>query len=364
MSKVRRAGVVATAAAVPLALAYRFSQIYRVRAGFPQRRPPQFDPADFGLAFEATVVRSSGGDLPAWFVPANGGAPGPGVVLVHGWDSARDRMLGNIEFLNAAGFHCLAFDIRGHGANQAETLPVSAGEFGADAGAAFATLLARPEVTTGAILGHSMGAAGAILAAAADPRVAALVSSSAPSDPRRLVSETFRLAHLPFPAPVAGPLSWLTTREFVRPRGHRVDEISAGAAIARYRGPILLVHGELDTVIPVAHGRRLLTAARAGRSPDDPPVELFVVPEGGHTWLYENEAYRRTIAAFLARSLGGSIDPAAAAAAAGAALVRRLPEPEGSLVGNRADRLATALFVGAAPLDEGALAVAAGAGES
>jgi dipeptidyl aminopeptidase/acylaminoacyl peptidase len=363
MSKVRRAGIVATAAALPLALAWRFSQIYRVRAGFPQRRPPRFDPADFGLPFEDTVVRSPGGDLPAWFVPANGGRPGPGVALVHGWDSARDRMLGNIQFLNAAGFHCLAFDIRGHGANDAETLPVSAGEFGADAAAAFATLVARPEVTTGAILGHSMGAAGAILAAAADPRVAALVSSSAPSDPRRLVSETFRLAHLPFPAQVAGPLSWLTTREFVRPRGHRVDQISAGAAIARYRGPILLVHGELDTVIPVDHARRLLAAATAGRSADDPAVELFVVSEGGHTWLYENEAYRRTIAAFLARALGGSLDPAAAADAAGAVAVTRLPEPEGSLVGNRADRLASAIFVGAGPPDDG-LSSVGGAGES
>ena len=93
--------------------------------------------------------------------------------------------------------------------------------------AGFATLVARPEVTTGAILGHSMGAIGAVLAAAADPRVAALVISSTPSDPRRLVRETFRLAGLRLPAPVAGPLSWLTTREFLRQRGHQVRDISA-----------------------------------------------------------------------------------------------------------------------------------------
>ena len=209
----------ATLAALPLALAYRFSQVYRARAGFPKRRPPAFSPADFGLPFEETIVRSPGGDLPAWFIPANGGVAGPGVALVHGWDSARDRMLANVQFLHAAGFHCLTFDVRGHGANGAETLPVSGGEFGADAVAAFATLIARPEVTSGALLGHSMGGIGAILAAAADPRVAALVSSSAPSDPRRLVSETFRLAGLPFPAPIAGPLSWLTTREYLRPPG-------------------------------------------------------------------------------------------------------------------------------------------------
>ena len=347
MSKLSRAGAAATLAALPVALAYRFSQVYRVRAGFPQRRPPTFNPADFGLSFEETVVRSPGGDLPAWFIPAPGGAPGPGVLLVHGWDSARDRMLANVQFLHAAGFHCLTFDVRGNGANPAELLPVSAGEFGADSVAGFATLLARPEVTVGAIVGHSMGAIGALLAAAADPRVAAVVASSTPSDPRRLVRETFKLAGLRLPAPIATPLSWLTTAEFLRQRGHRVRDISAVGAIAAYRGPILLVHGELDRVIPVAHAERLRRVAIAARDGDATNVKLVLIPDGGHTWLYESELYRRAIARFLARSLGGPLDPTAAADAAGALVVSRLPEPEGSLVGNRTQGAVAAILVGA-----------------
>ena len=339
----------ATLAALPVALAVRFSQVYRARAGFPNRRPPVFTPADFGLAYEATVVRSPGGDLPAWFVPARDGAVGPGVVLVHGWDSARDRMLAHVEFLHAAGFHCLTFDVRGNGANPAETLPVSAGEFGSDALAGFATLIARPEVSTGAIVGHSLGGVGAILAAAADPRVAALVSSSAPSDPRRLVRETFRLAGLRFPAPIAGPLAWLTTREFLRQRGHRTSDISARAAIARYHGPILLVHGALDQVIPPIHAERLRAAAIAARGGDSSAVDLLIVPDGGHTWLYESVAYRRRVSAFLARAMGGPLSPEAAAHAAGAQRVSRLPEPEGSLVGDRTAGVATAFLVGGSP---------------
>jgi uncharacterized protein len=347
VSKLRRAGATAALAALPVALAYRFSQVYRVRAGFPHRRPPAFSPADFGLPFEETLVRSPGGDLPAWFIPALGGVAGPGVVLVHGWDSARDRMLANVEFLHAAGFHCLTFDVRGNGANPAESLPVSAGEFGADAVAGFATLLARPEVTLGGIVGHSMGAIGALLAAAADPRVAAVVASSTPSDPRRLVRETFKLAGLRLPEPIAAPLSWLTTAEFLRQRGHRVRDISAAEAIAAYRGPILLVHGELDRVIPVAHAERLRRVAVAARGGDATNVELVLIPDGGHTWLYESVLYRRAIAAFLARSLGGPLDPAAAAEAAGAQAVSRLPEPEGSLVGDRTQGAVAAILVGA-----------------
>ena len=268
-------------------------------------------------------------------------------MLVHGWDSARDRMLANVQFLNAAGFHCLTFDVRGNGSNPAETLPVSAGEFGADALAAFATLMARPEVTVGGILGHSMGAIGALLAAAADPRVAAVVASSTPSDPRRLVVETFRLAGLRFPAPIAAALSWLTTREFLRQRGHRLRDISAVEAIASYRGPVLLVHGELDRVIPAVHSDRLRASAVAARGGTPSNVELVLIPEGGHTWLYESELYRRRIAAFFAGNLGGPLSPEVAADVAGALVVSRLPEPEGSLVGDRTAGAAAAFLVGA-----------------
>jgi pimeloyl-ACP methyl ester carboxylesterase len=342
----RRAGVVAGLTAAPIVAALRFAHVYRVRAGFPHRRPPRFSPTDVGLAFEDTFVRSSAGDLPAWFIPARGGAPGPGVVLVHGWDSARDRTLPTAVFLHAAGFHCLTFDVRGNGANPAEILPVSTGEYGADALAAFATLMDRPEVTVGGILGHSMGGTGAILAAAADPRVAAVVSVSAPSDPRRMVRQTFRLAQLPFPGPIATPLSWWTTRVFVRPRGHALRAISARHAIARYHGPVLIAHGRDDKIMPVEHARRIAAAATVARrrAPVAAPVELLLLDGGGHSWFYEAEPFRRSVAGFLTRALGGPLRPDVAADAAAAADSRRLPEPETPLVGTRAADPALALI--------------------
>jgi pimeloyl-ACP methyl ester carboxylesterase len=300
--------MVAAAAATPVALAYRFALVYRVRAGQPRRRPPRFTPADFGLPYEDLEVRGESGPLPAWFVPANEGRPGPGVVLVHGWESARDRTIPHIRFLNAAGFHCLTFDVRGHGANTADPLPISTGEFGADAAAAVDALLARPEVTTAGVFGHSMGGSGAILAAASNPRVAALVSAAAPSDPHRLTRQTFRLARLPFPDPVAYPLAWITTHVYLRPRGHRVRAVSALSAIARYRGPVLLTHGAQDQIVPIAHMRRLAAAAsEARREPGRGPLELHVVDEGGHSWLHEDPEFRRVVARFFAEALGGSL---------------------------------------------------------
>jgi pimeloyl-ACP methyl ester carboxylesterase len=317
--------VISALAAAPFALAYRFALLYRGRAGYPRRQSPLITPADLGLAFEELTVPAPGtAGLPAWFLPARGGAPGPGIALVHGWESARDRTLPMAQFLIAAGFHCLTVDIRGHGDNPAETMPVSAGEFGADALAAFEALINRPEVTVGAISGHSMGAIGAILAGAADERVAAVVATSSPADPYRLTRQTFRLAHLPIPDVIAYPLAWLTTRVFLRPRGHRVGTVSASKALTAHDRPILLVHGDTDDVVPFIHLEWLLrAAAKSGRT-----VESLVIAGGHHSWLYEFEEYRRAVASFLATALGGPYSPAEAADRAAAVDAQRIPSGE------------------------------------
>ena len=328
---IRRAGIAAAALMTPLGLAYRFALIYRVRAGYPRRNPPHVTPADLGLPYESMLISSDGLSLPAWFIPARDGAPGPGVVLVHGWESARDRTLPMAVFLHAAGYHCLTLDVRGNGANPAEELPLSAGEFGADALAAFRALIEQPEVTVGAIAGHSMGGIGAILAGAADPRVAAIVATSSPADPYRLTRQTFRLARLPFPDPIAYPLAWLTTHVYVKPRGHVVANINATTAIARYDGPILLTHGTDDTVVPPAHMGRLAAAVRAARAgdPSAAEVETLLVEGGKHSWLYEDPAYRRVVASFLARALRGPLDPATAGDVAARTHTERIHDGEG-----------------------------------
>ena len=328
-----RRTVAAALATAPFAFAWRFAHVYRDRAGIPRRHAPTHDPSDLGLAFESTVVPSGELRLPAWWIPANDGAPGPAVVLVHGWESARDRTLPNAWFLREAGFHVLTFDVRGHGLNDPETVAMGAGEFGLDALAAFHTLLERPEVTSGAIAGHSLGAIGALLAAAAEPRVAAVVATSTPADPVRLTRETFRLARLPLPNPIAYPLAWWTARVYVKPRGHRPSEVSATGAARRYRGPLLVAHGDADRVVPVSHLARLEAAARAARAgdPDAGPVESLVLPGGEHSWLYEFPAYRVTVARFLAHALGGPHTPERAAQLAEAVPAVRLPDTDTKL---------------------------------
>jgi pimeloyl-ACP methyl ester carboxylesterase len=326
----RRLGLTAALTVGPIA-AWRFAHAYRTRAGYPHRHAPEHDPSFLGLAFETIGVPTTGGiELPAWWIPTRGGAHGPAVLLVHGWESARDRTLPNAQVLNAAGFHVLTLDVRGHGTNPPEELPLTAGEFGADALAGVRALLAREDVTAVGILGHSMGGIGALLAAAAEPRVRAVIAASTPADPYRLTRQTFRLARLPLPGPLAYPLAWLTTHVFLAPRGHTVKSVSATRAVATYRGPMLLIHGDADRVVPYSHLGRLERSAWAAREddPDAAPVEVLSIPGGEHSWLHEFAAYRGAVARFLAASLGGPLEPELAEAAARAVPATRLPHRE------------------------------------
>jgi uncharacterized protein len=327
--KSRRLGLTAALTVGPIA-AWRFAQAYRARAGYPHRHPPDHDPSALGLDFETLVVPSEGIDLPAWWIPVRRGKPGPAVLLVHGWESARDRTLPNAQILNAIGIHVLTIDVRAHGENPPEELPLTAGEFGLDALAGVRALLARPDVTAVGVLGHSMGGIGALLAAAAEPRVAAVVAASAPADPYRLTRQTFRLAKLPIPGPFAWPLAWLTTHVFLEPRGHTVRSVSAARAIATYTGPVLLIHGDADRVVPFAHMARLERAARRVREdqPDAGDVEILAIPGGEHSWLYEFAAYRAAVARFLTTAFDGPLPVAEAEAIARATPAARLPQRE------------------------------------
>jgi pimeloyl-ACP methyl ester carboxylesterase len=176
------------------------------------------------------------------------------------------------------------------------------------------------------MLGHSMGAAGALVAAAAEPRIEAVVGISTPADPDRLTRQTFRLAELPIPSPIAWPLAWVTTRVYLRPRGHSVASISAAQAVRTINAPVLLVHGDDDRAVPVGHLPRLAAIRRAARP--DAVTRTLIVHEGRHSWLHEFAVFRGAVARFFAETLVGSLPPDDAARAAEAVDAIRLPEPE------------------------------------
>src|SRR5262245_58873803 len=85
--------------------------ISRPTPGGPHRTPDEL-----GLSWESVECRTDDGlRLAGWVVePARAHAT---MVLCHGMRLNRDSLLARIAILTAAGYRCVAFDHRGHGAS-------------------------------------------------------------------------------------------------------------------------------------------------------------------------------------------------------------------------------------------------------
>ena len=139
----------------------------------------------FSAAAGATAGRpvtfpSSDGVLLSAMLYEAGSRPGPGIVLVHMLGRSKDEWVAIAERLQDSGLTTLAVDLRGHGqsAGNGSDLPAMVG----DVRAALTWLSTRPSVQPSAlaVVGASLGANLAALAAADDPqvRIVAMVSPS------------------------------------------------------------------------------------------------------------------------------------------------------------------------------------------
>ncbi len=249
------------------------------------------DPGTLGIPFEPVTFPTEGGRLlHGWRVPS--GVPGaPAVVLVHGWGRNVERMLPWIGMLHPAGFDLLVFDARNHGSSEKDghaSLP----KFSRDVRAAVDHLArTAPSVPSRVgVLGLSIGGSGAIHAAARDPRIAAVVTVGAfahPGDPRATVGRFWWLL-----APGL-PLAFRVVEHRI---GVRLDEVAPENVIGRARAHFLLIHGSDDTVVPVAHARRLAAAAGDGAT-------LWLMPGRGHSDPHLEPGVADRVASFFRAEL-------------------------------------------------------------
>jgi uncharacterized protein len=196
----------------------------------------------------------------------------------------------------------LLFDYRGYGEAPG---PVTLGyrEL-ADARAALAYLRrARPGVPLGAI-GFSMGAAVAVMLAAREPELKAVVADGPFTSQREIVS--FRIAQrvrtLRSIAPLRSLVVSLVNRHLLDSFGFGLDDVHPLHDVTALAGrPLFLIHGEQDEVIPADHTRRLVQAARR----DGVPVEEWLVPGAGHCGAYfaDRDVYCSRVRAFFRNAL-------------------------------------------------------------
>lgn len=263
----------------------------------PRRQQPlyTFTPFEVGASAEDVAFTSADGvNLAGWWFDQ----PDAPIVVIccHGHRGNKADLLGIGPGLWRAGHSVLLFDFRGNGESGDGPQSLAHHEQQDLAAAVELVRRRRPDARI-AVVAFSMGAAAAILAAADDPRIEAVVADSPFTTLSEVVKAAYRRHRLPSTplVPVASLASWLRhgyAFADVRP----IDRI--GALSPR---PLLLLHGTEDKVIPHAHAVQLAAAAAPG------PVELVDFEGAEHCGGYfqDRSAYIALVADFLDRHLGG-----------------------------------------------------------
>jgi uncharacterized protein len=237
---------------------------------FPEREL-YGDPSDVGLAFtDLTIPTEDGERLHGWWIPTRVTPPRGHVLFFHGNAGNVSHRVEHALSLSGAGLDLLLVDYRGYG--QSTGRPSEDG-LHRDARASLAALRAGDRVDPQRVvyMGESLGAAVALRLALEAPPLGCVLQSA-----------------------------FTSLRDIAREHYPAALSALAGGAypslerIARLRAPVLILHGEDDEIVPVAHARTLYAAA-----PE--PRRLRIVPGAGHSDLVHamGASYGTEVAAWL-----------------------------------------------------------------
>jgi len=209
------------------------------------------------------------------------------VVHFHGNSGNFTGHFGYTEWLVDEGFNVFVPDYRGYGNSKGTPTSVGVVE---DAVAAIRYVRTRPEVGGARVfvLGQSLGGAIATVAAVrSGPEAVRALALECPVSSYRSVAR-------------AALRATFVTRVLLRPlTGILVsDAVSPVKAVPDLAPiPLLILHGDADTVVPHSEGTTLFQAARE-------PKEMVTIPGGRHTEAFTKfgHVYRAKLVEFYRRS--------------------------------------------------------------
>jgi dipeptidyl aminopeptidase/acylaminoacyl peptidase len=231
----------------------------------PGPTPP---PLELGPVEPVSFESRDGTVLSGWFLPAQAASenePAATIIHVHGNAGNILDHIAFTEYLPASGFNLFIFDYRGYG--QSEGRAIRREGLIEDTHAALDAMLARDDIDPDRIgvFGQSLGGAIALNVMAERSEIRAAVIMASFTSWRDMAASA--VAGDP-PAWPGRALAGVLIPDECRP----IDVIQA---IER---PLMLIHGDVDAVVPVSHGRRLSAAAGAN-------VEYHEIAGGNHNDL-------------------------------------------------------------------------------
>jgi len=247
---------------------------------------PDVTVPELDLEHEDFVIRSGDHELASWLLRSSTSGRGrPLLLMAHGWSANYGTVLQLAEPLARGGHEVLLFDARGHGRNEPAPF-VSVGHFRDDA---MAVVRYASEHFPGrrlVLVGHSLGGAGAVLAAAEGAAIDGLVLIATPSDVLRITSEYLTDHGQPGAMMVTVLKPFLWRRMGGSFRSHTPSE-----RIRELNVPLLIIQPENDGRVARYHAERLSAAAG---------VPFTLVPDRGHTDVLAAPMTARLVEDFVA----------------------------------------------------------------
>jgi uncharacterized protein len=226
-------------------------------------------PRDFGIAYEPLTIDTTDGEhLRAWRLHAP--QPRARIVYFHGNGGNLSNWTPILAGIARRGYSVLAIDYRGYGVSTGR--PTERGLY-KDVEAVVAQTWPAAESQRPLVYwGRSLGGAMAAYAASVRKPDGVIVEAGFP-DARSAVRGS----------PVLAPLAWLASYRF-----------PAADFLNRAAVPVLQLHGDRDSVIPIALGRELSERIRG-------PKTFVVIPGGDHndTVAPDQGAYWSAIEHFI-----------------------------------------------------------------
>ena len=219
------------------------------------------------------------------------------IIFFHGYRSHYGvDFSGSMEFYHNQGFNTLYCDQRAHGLSQGRVICFGVKErFDVMSWVTYMSLMLGEDHPI-FLSGLSMGASTVLMAADMEfpANVRGIIADcgfTSPGDQLRfLVKERYHLA----PKLTVGFLG-IFTRIF---GGFGIDQWSTEQALAEARYPILLAHGEADSLVPSDMSRKAFEACSGKKR-----LELFPRAEHGISYLIDKARYQKALLEFLEENL-------------------------------------------------------------
>jgi len=257
-----------------------------------RRRPDHVDPpSNYGLAFESVTFPSRDETpLAGWWIPA-AVSPAEGTIIVcHGQFGSKDGDTRQVVPLHEAGFNVLMFDFRAHGHSGGRYLTMGMYEK-EDVLGAVDYLEREHGIERAAILGFSMGAAAAMIAATLTDRIITIVADGCFVHFKSTMARWLRARGVR-PYQLGWEIAaWALAAAGLRTEG-RMDQVDVSLWARHVTCPVLFIHGENDPLITVREVELLASQCTS---------EVWIVPDSGHrdAFLKYNVVYNDRIIAWF-----------------------------------------------------------------